>query len=356
MLQKTITYKNVHNRFKFNGIHLNFKQIKRVATSYIKEGDAFEKTIFKFLLNWLDDKTYIEVKTSGTTGIPKVIKIEKQFVVNSALSTGDFLNLNPGDSALLCLSTDYIAGKLMLVRAIILGLEIDAIEPSNSPLKSINKNYDFVAMVPMQVENSISQLNQIKTLIIGGSEVNSTLKAKLQNLPTKIYETYGMTETVSHVAMKQIKNNYFEALPNVVFSVDDRNCLIIDAPNVTNETVITNDLVELISDQKFIWKGRIDNVINSGGVKLSPEAIESKLQEKIQRRFFIASENDEKLGQKIILVIESNIDLELDAKTFEHLDKYEVPKQTYYVDAFVETNTTKINRKATLEKIKAKKN
>ena len=352
MLQKTLTYKNVHNRFKFNGVHLNFKQIKRVAVSYIKEGDEYEKVIFKFLLNWLDERPYIEVQTSGTTGKPKTIKIEKQFVVSSAISTGDFLDLKPGDSALLCLSADYIAGKLMLVRALILGLELDAVEPSSSPLKLNTKNYDFVAMVPMQVEDSIVQLNQIKILIIGGSQVNSVLKEKLQNSKTTIFETYGMTETVSHVAMKHIENNYFEALPNVVFSIDDRNCLIVDSPKVAKKTIITNDLVELISEKEFIWKGRFDNIINSGGVKLSPEEIEFKLQKKIKNRFFITSENDNKLGQKVILVIESNIDLNLEAKTFEHLSKYEVPKQIYYVENFIETKTNKVNRNETLKKIK----
>ncbi|WP_264558535.1 AMP-binding protein [Flavobacterium sp. N2270] len=352
MLQKTLTYKNVHNRFKFNGVHLNFKQIKRVAVSYIKEGDEYEKVIFKFLLNWLDEKPYIEVQTSGTTGKPKIIKIEKQFVVASALSTGDFLNLKPGDSALLCLSADYIAGKLMLVRALILGLELDAVELSSTPLKSITKNYDFVAMVPMQVEDSIAQLHQIKTLIIGGAQVNSVLIDKLKNATTTIFETYGMTETVSHVAMKRIENNCFEALPNVVFSIDDRNCLIVDAPKVAKKTIITNDLVELISDKKFIWKGRFDNIINSGGIKFSPEEIEFKLQEKIKNRFFIGSQEDKKLGQKVILVIESDIDLNLSANIFEHLSKYETPKNVYYIDKFIETSTNKINRKATLQKIK----
>ena len=351
MLERIVTYKNVHNRFKFNGVHLNYKQIKRVAVSYIKEGEDFEKSIFKFLLNWLDENSYIEVQTSGTTGKPKIIKIEKQFVVASALATGNYLKLNPGDSAFLCLSADYIAGKLMLVRALILGLELDAVDASSSPLKLITKKYDFVAMVPMQVEQSIAQLNQIKILIIGGSEVSPVLKEKLQNSNITIFETYGMTETVSHVAMKRIENIYFEALPNIVFSKDDRDCLIINAPKVAKKTIITNDLVELISDQTFIWKGRFDNVINSGGVKISPEEVESKLKEIIQKRFFIGSQGDEKLGQKVILVIESNIDLNLNVKTFECLSKYEVPKYIYYINEFVETKTNKINRKATLKKI-----
>jgi len=352
MLEIKLTHKNVHNRFKFNGIHLNYKQIKRVAVSYIKEGEPFEKVIFKFLLSWLDDLSYIEVQTSGTTGKPKIIRIEKRFVIASALSTGNFLKLQPGDSALLCLPADYIAGKLMLVRALVLGLELDAVAPSNNPFKIINKKYDFVAMVPMQVEHSISCLNQIKTLIIGGSQINQALKAKLQNSTTNIFETYGMTETVSHVAMKRIENNFFEALPNVTFNIDDRSCLVIDALEVASSIIITNDIVDFISYKEFIWKGRYDNIINSGGVKLSPEVIESKLHDKIQERFFIGSEEDSLLGQKVILVIESAIDLILSINTFENLTKYEIPKKIYYVDEFLETATNKINRIATLQKIK----
>jgi len=296
--------------------------------------------------------SYIEVQTSGTTGKPKIIRIEKRFVIASALSTGNFLKLQPGDSALLCLPADYIAGKLMLVRALVLGLELDAVAPSNNPFKIINKKYDFVAMVPMQVEHSISCLNQIKTLIIGGSQINQALKAKLQNSTTNIFETYGMTETVSHVAMKRIENNFFEALPNVTFNIDDRSCLVIDALEVASSIIITNDIVDFISYKEFIWKGRYDNIINSGGVKLSPEVIESKLHDKIQERFFIGSEEDSLLGQKVILVIESAIDLNLSANTFESLTKYEIPKKTYYVDEFLETATNKINRIATLQKIK----
>lgn len=333
-------------------MHLNLNQIKRIAFSYIKEGEVHEQSIFKFLLSWVDDKDYIEVQTSGTTGKPKVIKIKKQFVVSSALATGDYLKLKPGDSSLLCLSADYIAGKLMIVRALILGLELDAVEPSNNPLKSIDRKYDFVAMVPLQVEQSISQLGQIKTLIIGGSSINQKLKEKLQNSSTNIFETYGMTETVSHIAMKRIEAHHFEALPNVVFSIDNRNCLVIDAPKVASSTLITNDIVELISNKEFVWKGRFDNVINSGGIKIFPETIEAQLQDKIENRFFIYSQPDEVLGEKVVLIVESEKEIIFPESFFEGLSKYEKPKKTYFVSQFVETATAKVNRRATFEKIK----
>lgn len=347
-----ITYRNVHNRFKYNGLHLSKKQINRVAVSYIKEGNEQEKIIFKFLLNWFDNRTFIEVQTSGTTGYPKIIKIEKHFAVASALATGNYLNLKPGDKVLLCLSADYIAGKLMLIRALILGLELDVVETTSSPLQDIKKSYDFVAMVPLQVENSMSKLNLVNKLIIGGSEVNSILKSKLINCSTKVYETYGMTETVSHIAMKSIENEYFEALPDVVFSMDNKNCLIVEASKVAEDIIFTNDVVDLISDKQFIWKGRFDNVINSGGIKLHPEQIEAKIKDKFANRFFITGINDKLLGQKVILIIESEIEININKSVFEILTKYEVPKEIYYIDKFVETKTNKINRVATLNKIK----
>lgn len=350
-MHKVVTHKNVHNRFKLNGSYLNKEDCNRIGCILIKEGDESYKSIGKFLLNWFDDASYIEVQTSGTTGKPKLIKIEKQAMVASALATGDFFNLQPGNKALLCLSADYIAGKMMLVRAIILGLELDVVPTSSFPLQKVTKEYDFVAMVPIQVENSKAQLNQIKKLLIGGASLSELLKSKLKNVNTEVYETFGMTETITHIAAKNINEDYFQALPNVTLSVDSRNCLTINAPKVTNEIIITNDMVDLISETEFKWLGRFDNVINTGGVKVFPEQIEKKLQDAISDRFFIAGVKDEKFGEKVILVIESKNDLKLNTNTFENLSKYEKPKEVFFVANFVETATHKINRKATLEKL-----
>jgi O-succinylbenzoic acid--CoA ligase len=351
-MNKVVSYNKVHNRFKLNGTYLNKEDCNRIGCVFIKEGNESFISIGNFLLNWFDVSSYIEVQTSGTTGKPKLIRIDKQEMVESALATGDFFNLQPGNKALLCLSTDYIAGKMMLVRAIILGLELDVVLTSSFPLQSIAKEYDFVAMVPLQVENSLLQLNQVKKLIIGGAAVNSSLKNKLKSFNTEIYETYGMTETITHIAAKSINEKCFQALPNVTLSIDDRNCLVIKAPKISNEIIITNDIVDLISKTEFKWLGRFDNVINSGGIKLFPEQIEEKLRDKIKERFFIAALDDSILGQKVVLIIESQNVFTIDKKVFEELSKYEKPKEVFYVDNFVATKTSKINRKETIKKIK----
>ena len=347
---ETLTHKNVHNRFKLNGFHLNYDDMCRVAYSFIKEGDDYEKHIGNFLLEWLDDDLFIEVETSGTTGTPKLIRLQKQAMIQSAIATGDFFGLEPGDRALLCLSAKYIAGKMMLVRAMILGLELDITTVDSKPLAYNDDKYDFVAMVPLQVENSLSKIKNIKKLIIGGAPVSNALIEKLKKKKINAFETYGMTETITHVAVKKIGATYFKTLPNITISKDKRDCLVIHAPKIVADDVVTNDVVTILSENEFQWLGRIDSVVNSGGVKLFPEQIEAKLQGLLSDRFFIASEADKKLGQKLILVIES-MEKEIATGIFDHLEKFEKPKSIYFISKFVDTKTGKLNRKQTLEKI-----
>ena len=337
------TYKNVHNKFKLNGFHFTKEDLCRVAFSYIKEGVEHEKPLGSFILDWFDEKNYLEIMTSGTTGKPKIIKVEKQAMVNSALATGDFFELKSGDKALNCLPVKYIAGKMMFVRAFILGLDLDFVAPSSNPINRNENNYDFVAMVPLQVENSLKKLHQIKTLIIGGAKVNSDLEKKLIQSKCNVFETYSMTETVTHIAAKRVGDKAFTILPNISISQDDRNCLIISAPNLNVKNIVTNDVVELLSDDQFIWLGRQDNVINSGGIKLFPEQIEAKLSGKISNRFFVAGIPDQKLGEQLILFIEGNPH-EIESSLFDDLDKYEKPKQIKFIPHFAETETGKIKR------------
>ena len=337
-------YENVHNLFKLNGFHLNKEDLCRVAYSFIKEGDDFEIPVGDFLLDWFDSKTFIEMQTSGSTGVPKTIKVDKQAMVNSALATGDFFNISPGDKALHCLPVKYVAGKMMLVRSLILGLDLDFVAPSSHPLKGNKTHYDFVAMVPLQAANSLKELKKVKKLIIGGAKISSRLETELLQLPAQVFETFGMTETISHIAAKKVGEQAFTVLPNVTISYDVNNCLVIHAPRVSDEVIITNDLVELLDENKFIFLGRIDNVINSGGIKLIPEQIELKLAGKIQNRFFIHSETDVVLGEKVILVIEGD-EFDIDLQLFDDLDKYEKPKNIIFKQKFKETSTGKIIRK-----------
>lgn len=343
----TPTYENVHNQFKLNGFHLDREDLCRVAYSFIKEGEDFERPVGDFLLDWFDSKDYIEMFTSGSTGKPKTVVVKKQAMVNSAIATGDFFDLKPGNSALQCLPVKYVAGKMMLVRAMILGLDLEFVAPSSHPMRNNEIDFDFVAMVPLQAQNSIQELKKVKKLIIGGAAVNKTLEKQLLKLKTEVYETYGMTETITHIAARKLGEKAFTVLPDVTVSYDDRNCLVIHAPKISDEVIITNDIVELVNENQFIFLGRIDNVINSGGIKLIPEQIENKLMSKIQQRFFIASKPDNELGEKLILVVEGD-KVEFEHTIYEDLDKYEKPKEILFISKFKETATGKIMRKETL--------
>ena len=355
----TPTYDKVHNRFKLNNRSYNREQLHDVAYSLIKEGDSFEKILGDFLADWLDTKDYIKTKTSGTTGKPKTIKIKKQAMVASAIATGNYFGLKPGDRALHCLPAQFIAGKMMLVRAIILGWHIDVINPGTVLSFSSRKHYDFAAMIPMQVQNNLKKLTHIKKLIVGGAPISPELIEQIQVLKTKVYATYGMTETITHIAVKKLNNFlatdgvskfYYEILPNITISQDERDCLVIEAPQLSKERIITNDVVKLHSEASFEWLGRIDNVINSGGIKFFPEKIEEKLKGRISTRFFIASEEDDRLGQKLILVLEAGKD-DLPANVFDTLDPYEKPKKIYAVPKFIETTSGKLQRLQTISAI-----
>ena len=345
------TYHNVHNSFKLDGSHLDRDDLCRVAYSFIKEGEDFEKPVGNFLLDWFDNRSFIEMATSGTTGKPKLIRVDKQSMVNSALATGDFFDLKPKDKVLNCLPVKYIAGKMMFVRSFILGLDMDFVAPSSDPMYNNDTKYDFVAMVPLQAENSLKQLQNVKKMIIGGVKINSNLEKQLLKLPTTAFETYGMTETITHIAAKKIGEKAFTVLPNVTISYDDNNCLVIHAPHISKEIIVTNDIVELVNENQFVFLGRHDNIINSGGIKLIPEQIEEKLSSRITSRFFVAGKPDETLGEKLILIVEGEKQ-QLDDTIFDKLDKYEKPKEVFFVSKFIETANGKIMRKESLAALK----
>jgi len=356
----------IHKEFSINNKKISDSEmLSQEASSFINTGEEYEQEIGHFLINWLNQKDHIVVKTSGSTGVPKDVKVLKKHMVNSAKATGEFFMIEEATSVLLCLSANYIAGKMMLVRAMTLGWNIDLVSPRTNPLDGVNKQYDFCAMVPLQLDNSVNRLHLIKKLIVGGGPVSKNLKERVQGLETKIFETYGMTETVSHIAARRVNPNktdttsavYFNVLPNIEVSTDQRNCLVIHAPQLTNETIITNDVVEVKTNKKFVWKGRYDTIINSGGIKLFPEEIENKLQLLIDNRFIIAGIPDDVLGDRLILIIEQEEDrfakmsLKQELNTNKYLSKYEIPKEIYYIPQFIETSTGKIQRKKTLELI-----
>lgn len=347
----TLKENNFHENFQLNG--QSFANTEEIIT--------FSKTIsdevYQFLKSWFSNDKNITVQTSGSTGMPKQILLPKKFVINSAKATGVFFSLPKNTTALLCLPTTYIAGKLMLIRAITLGWQLDVIKSTSNPLEKNDKLYDFAAMVPLQLQNSLSKINVIKKLIVGGGVVSKELESKIQVVSTAIFATYGMTETITHIAVKKLNKidlqpNFYKILPNVTIYKDHRNCLVIKAPKVSKALVFTNDVVNLISDTEFEWLGRFDNVINSGGVKLHPEKIEEKLSKIIDTRFFVTGIFDKVLGEKLILIIEGNL-REINFKNTSLL-KFEIPKETYFLEHFVETETKKIQRKKTLDLLKTK--
>ena len=291
----------------------------------------FSPEIHHFLEDWFSEKEFVVVKTSGSTGVPKLIQLQKKQMQYSALATGDFFQLKEKKIALLCLPIKYIAGKMMLVRALTLGWHLDIVNASSNPLNTLSRNYDFTAMVPLQLENSIDKLHLIKKLIVGGGLVSNNLQEKLQPLATEVFGTSG----------------FYQTLPNTIIYKDERNCLVIENSKVSNEVIFTNDVVVLISDTQFQWLGRFDNVINSGGIKLHPESIEDKLSQIIAQRFFVAGIPDEKLGEKLILIIEGG-SISIDIQK-ANLSRFEIPKEIYFVDNFIETATKKIQRKKTLD-------
>jgi len=351
----TPTFDKIHLKFKLNANYYDAEELREVAYSLVKEGEYYEKMMGDFLMDWLDSKDYINVRTSGSTGKPKVMKVSKQAMVNSAIATGNYFKMKPGQTALLCLPTHYIAGKMMLVRAMILGLELDFVDPTTQPVFDYGKTYDFCAMIPLQLQSTVDYIYNIRTLIIGGAAISKPLEEAIQGLKTKIYATYGMTETVSHVAVKAMngtqKMDYFKVFPKVTITQDDRGCLVIEAPKLTPERLVTNDVVTIHSPTEFELIGRYDNMVNSGGVKLFPEQIEAKLEDKIKPRFFIASEADLDLGEKLILILESDQN-KLNTSVFKALEKFEVPKEIYNIPKFKDTATGKIQRKETLKLLK----
>ena len=338
-----VSHLTAHPDFKLNGKHFGKDELCVFANEIKSSEEEYNQQLAKFILEWFDDKNYVELTTSGTTGTPKTIRLQKNAMVNSALATAEFFNVKANCKALHCLPTQYIAGKMMLVRAMVLGWDLDLVKPNNHPLDGTTKTYDFAAMVPLQVEKSLTELYRVQKVIIGGAKLNSVLADTLKTLSTEVFETYGMTETITHIAAKKVQDNAFSVLPGIHISTDQRNCLVIDAPRLSDEKIITNDVVELLEGNRFIWLGRFDNVINSGGVKLFPEKIEEKLSGKIAHRFFVIGKADATLGEKLVLVIESE-PYEIEKSVFDTLDKYEKPKEVLFVPKFSETETGKIKR------------
>ncbi len=356
---------NLPTRLTLNGALYAIDELLEFTQGNLISGEIpeYQKSLYTFIQEWISPDDVIKVKTSGTTGEPKEIIFKKTQAIASAKMTCNYFGLHKNTNALLCLSTEFIGGKMMVVRAFVSGMNLITIEPTGNPLKKLTEKIDFASMVPLQVINSLedestkSKFLFIPNIIIGGAPVSSVLENALADCTNDVYSTFAMTETLSHIALKKLsgkdKKDSFEVLPNITISSDKRGCLVIKAPTLNENPIITNDVVEIVDSTHFNWLGRFDTVINSGGIKTHPEIIEKKLSSHLQHnRFFIASLPDEKLGQKVIMVVEclEGFDIkQIIASAEKILSKYEMPKEYYRVEKFIETASGKIKKEETLK-------
>lgn len=354
---------------KLNGTSYQRTEVLELAHQVLRSGKAadHEIALYEFLIQWFNAEPYIQVSTSGSTGTPKKIKLAKEQMKNSADMTLSYLDLKPGDKALLALSANYIAGKMMVVRSIVGQLDLLCVAPNNNPLKDVaaDEHIHFAAFVPMQMQHivaddkTLDKARQIDNIILGGSPVNTELQETLVSFPNGVYETFGMTETISHVAMRKLSQGTtqvpFETTDdNIILGQDDRDCLVVIAPGISNGPVITNDVVELQDERHFKWLGRVDNVVNSGGIKLFPELLEKNLSGVLPFNYFMAGIPDTELGQKLVLIVEhadvESDELIADIKRY-FKSRYEVPKQAIGIKKFEQTPNGKLNRNGTLSKL-----
>ncbi|WP_238805445.1 AMP-binding protein [Emticicia aquatica] len=352
------------------------------------ENDYYKKVLM-FKKVWDSGQETFEIQTSGSTGMPKKIILHRKQMLASVKMTAKAFDLQEGDTAFCCLNIDYIAGMMMLVRAFEIGMDLVVVEPASNPFLGIekhlyllnaNRGRNFFAFVPLQIQTILESepifaeiLNSAKAIIIGGASVNETIIEKIQKIYRPVYVTYGMTETITHIAIKRIngaaKDDFFNTLEGVDIKLNDSNCLMIKSKTTDNQWIETNDVAEIVNGSSFVLHGRIDNVINSGGVKIQLEKIEKTAEtilrkldsekKRLNGRFFVFSLPDEKLGERLIFVLEKSISTELPSNEEaikidillafkEILPKFEVPKEVFFVEKLLETPTGKIDKIKTI--------
>lgn len=328
----------------------NLAELEKLA----KEKDAFWQDLCVFLAEWYAESPTVLVHTSGSTGTPKPFHAKKEQMENSARLTCDVLGLQPGDRALLCMPLRYIAGKMVVVRALVRGLELVLRAPSGHPFATDLPTLKFAALVPLQVYDTLrvsieaERLARTSILIIGGGSIDPELEKELAPLPVKAYSTYGMTETLSHIALRRLNgpeaSPWYRPFPTVSLRLSDEGTLIICAPQVSDTELFTNDVAELRPDGCFRILGRKDNTINTGGIKVQAEALEEELRPAISVPFAITSVPDPKFGEAIVLLVES-ADLDPIRQYIAlHLESYKQPKRILVVKQVPKTETGKVRR------------
>jgi len=317
----------------------------------LKKATDFRLELVRFLIDWFSPSEEIRIHTSGSTGMPKSILVEKIFMRRSALLTCSFLGLKALDKILLCMPLSFIAGKMMVVRAVMAGLDLYPVAPTGHPLSDTDQSFRFASMVPLQIFNSLqnpmeeNRLRKVSILLIGGGVISPSLENILKDFPNEVYASYGMAETVSHIALRRVNGPQaslkFSPLPSVQISLSEDNSLVIDAPMVSSKRLYTNDQAEIFRDGTFRILGRNDNVIVTGGLKVQAESLEETLSTIIEAPFAITSLPDPKFGEIIVLVVEKPFD---EALLSAHLPAYQVPKKVILLDTIPLTESGKIDR------------
>ncbi len=323
-----------------------------------------------FIRDWVNQQEHFEFQSSGSTGTPKKITISRKQILSSVALTREFLDLRSREKALVCLDAAYVATKMMLARCLVVDMDVVLIPPMSNPLEQLATPVDFASFVPLQIEamlqaNQTKQLSSIKNVLIGGAPLEADIASAIHSLPNNIYLTYGMTETVSHVALRLLSKDSttrnFTTLKGITIGTNSEGCLTIKGSVTDQQLLETTDLVEIKSETAFCWLGRKDNIINSGGIKLVPEQIETELhpilhQSHIPEDFFVAGMPDASLGQKLTLFLEAekitaDQENELITRCKKTLPKYHVPKMVICLKSFTRTPSGKINRKETIAQL-----
>lgn len=334
--------------------------------------DPYLHDTLEFCSQWLNGFSAFSFTTSGSTGAPKAIIASREHMLASAKGTISALGLTSSESVYLCISSKMIGGAMMLVRALELGCDLTIVQPSSNPLEQVNENhsYTFASFVPMQVFEAytdstlLNKLNRFNNILLGGAPANEqTLDALGRLEHCMVWQTYGMTETLSHIALRRVGHDqYYETLPGVKIKQDDRNCLCINAEVTDNQWLLTNDVVSMIDEHHFELMGRIDDVINSGGIKIFSYDVERAITQKLidldltPKPMFVCRKKDEKYGETVVVVmmgepLSESVLNQLTDYCKKTLGKYAAPKHIFFVNEFEKLESGKLDKKSTLQKI-----
>ncbi|MBC8084540.1 MAG: AMP-binding protein [Hymenobacter sp.] len=354
-----------------NGREFRYADLQQYPAPVPADLNGYEAKVLDFCRQWLNGAQEIALHTSGSTGQPQPVFMQRRQLEASARRTGDYFNLGPGDRTLVCLNCEFVGGMMMLVRGFERRMHLTIVEPQANPLALVpaDAQFDFASFVPLQLRAVLAaghapRLNQLKAILVGGATIDHRLTQQIHHLTVPVYLTYGMTETASHIALRRLNGptseTTYQVLPGIQIGQDVRGCLTVRADVTADQLITTNDRVRLLDAHTFEWLGREDFIINSGGVKVQAEKVEQVLEVALAelklpgRRVFVAGRPDERLGEQVTAYLEGGPlpdeqQQQLLSLLRKRLSKYERPRELVYVAQFRTTASGKLNRLATLQ-------